>query len=114
MSDVKLPCAVGSQWQRPVARRGVSFGSCGSVVDQDLAGGVAYHRWFGVSQQLRTLGGFERAEIPDNRDVAATSMANRGQYVRRGQRLEYFTIAYNSLEGAASILPGCSPVPSRS
>jgi divalent metal cation (Fe/Co/Zn/Cd) transporter len=38
--------------------------------------------------------------------VAATSTANRGQYVRRGQRLEYFTIAYNSLEGAASIIAG--------
>jgi len=62
--------------------------------------------WFGVSQQLRTVRGFERAEISDNRDVAATSTANRGQYVRRGQRLEYFTIAYNSLEGAASIIAG--------
>ena len=48
----------------------------------------------------------ERSEIPDNRDVAATSTANRGQYVRRGQRLEYFTIGYNSLEGAASIVAG--------
>src|SRR5579872_1165237 len=45
-------------------------------------------------------------EIPDNGDVAATSTANRGEYVRRGQRLEYFTIAYNSLEGAASIIAG--------
>ena len=62
--------------------------------------------WFGVSRQLRTVRGFERAEIPDNRDVAATSTANRGQYVRRGQQLEYFTIAYNSLEGAASIIAG--------
>ena len=43
---------------------------------------------------------------PDNRDVTATSTANRGQYVRRGRRLEYFTIAYNSLEGAASIIAG--------
>ena len=62
--------------------------------------------WFGVSQKLRTVRGVERSEIPDNRDVAATSTANRGQYVRRGQRLEYFTIAYNSLEGAASIVAG--------
>ena len=62
--------------------------------------------WFGVSQQLRTVRGFERAEIPDNRDVAASSTANRGQYVRRGQRLEYFTIAYNTVEGAASIVAG--------
>ena len=62
--------------------------------------------WFGVSQQLRTVRGFERAELPDNRDVAATITANQGQYVRRGRRLEYFTIAYNSLEGAASIIAG--------
>ena len=46
------------------------------------------------------------SEIPDNKNVTATSTANRGQYVRRGQRLEYFTIAYNSLEGAASIIAG--------
>ena len=62
--------------------------------------------WFGVSQKLRTVRGVERSEISDNRDVAATSTANREQYVRRGQRLEYFTIAYNSLEGAASIVAG--------
>ena len=46
----------------------------------------------------------ERSEIPDNRNVTATSTATRGRYVRRGQRLEYFTIANNSLEGAASII----------
>jgi divalent metal cation (Fe/Co/Zn/Cd) transporter len=45
-------------------------------------------------------------EISDNGGVAATSTVNREQYVRRGQRLEYFTIAYNSLEGAASIVAG--------
>src|SRR5215472_7378343 len=50
--------------------------------------------------------GVKRSEIPDNRDVAPTSTANREQYVRRGQRLEYLTIAYNSLEGAASIIAG--------
>lgn len=55
--------------------------------------------WFGVPQKLRTVRGVERSEIPDNGDVAATS--NREQCVRRGQRLEYSTIAYNSLEGAA-------------
>ncbi len=47
-----------------------------------------------------------RLEISHNRDVAATSTANRAEYVCRGQRLEYFTIAYNSLEGAASIVAG--------
>jgi len=30
----------------------------------------------------------------------------RSDLVRRGQRLEYFTIGYNSLEGLASIVAG--------
>ena len=42
-------------------------------------------------------------QIPHNGDVAAISAAHRGQYLTRGRRLEYFTIGYNSLEGAASI-----------
>jgi len=33
-------------------------------------------------------------------------MANRGEYARRGRRLEYFTIGYNSLEGVTSIVAG--------
>src|SRR5215472_17581960 len=36
--------------------------------------------------------------------VAANLM--RSNLVRRGQRLEYFTIAYNSLEGLVSIVAG--------
>jgi hypothetical protein len=38
--------------------------------------------------------------------VAATSAANREEYVRRGRRLEYFIIGYNSLEGVISIGAG--------
>jgi len=38
--------------------------------------------------------------------VAATSTANRGEYVRHGRQLEYFTIGYNSLEGVTSIVAG--------
>ena len=45
-------------------------------------------------------------QIPHNGDVAAISAAHRGQYLTRGRRLEYFTIGYNSLEGAASIVAG--------
>jgi len=45
-------------------------------------------------------------EISDNGDVAVTSAANREEYVRRGQRLEYLTIGYNSVEGAPSIIAG--------
>jgi hypothetical protein len=38
--------------------------------------------------------------------MAATIPANRSALVRRGQRLEYFTIGYNSLEGLLSIVAG--------
>jgi Cation efflux family len=38
--------------------------------------------------------------------VATTIPPSRTQLVRRGQRLEYFTIAYNSLEGLVSIVAG--------
>src|SRR5690348_14064596 len=103
---MKLPCAVGSQLQRAYRATWRLLGSCGSVVDQELAGCVACHRG---SVYRNSCGGFEDpsvAEIPDKRDGTVTRTANRGQYVRRGQRLEYFTIAYNSLEGAASIIAG--------
>jgi len=32
--------------------------------------------------------------------------ASREEYLRRGRRLEYFTIAYNSLKGVCSIVAG--------
>jgi divalent metal cation (Fe/Co/Zn/Cd) transporter len=38
--------------------------------------------------------------------MATTIPRNRRDLVRRGQRLEYFTIAYNSLEGLVSIVAG--------
>jgi divalent metal cation (Fe/Co/Zn/Cd) transporter len=38
--------------------------------------------------------------------MAATTTPNRSALVRRGQRLEYFTIGYNSLEGLISIIAG--------
>jgi len=38
--------------------------------------------------------------------VRATCTANREVYVRRGERLEYFTIGYNTLEGVTSIVAG--------
>jgi divalent metal cation (Fe/Co/Zn/Cd) transporter len=38
--------------------------------------------------------------------VAATRAATREECVRRGERLEYFTIVYNSLEGLTSIIAG--------
>ena len=88
-----------------MAGRGVSFGVVVQLSSRNLqVCGVP--PWFGVSQKLRTVRGVERSGNPHNRDVTATSTARRGQYVRRGQRLEYFTIAYNSLEGAASIVAG--------
>ena len=38
--------------------------------------------------------------------MRATGTANREVYVRRGERLEYFTIGYNTLEGVTSIVAG--------
>jgi len=38
--------------------------------------------------------------------VRATGTANREVYVRRGERLECFTIGYNTLEGVTSIVAG--------
>jgi divalent metal cation (Fe/Co/Zn/Cd) transporter len=38
--------------------------------------------------------------------VATTIPPSRIQLIRRGQRLEYFTIGYNSLEGLVSIVAG--------
>ena len=38
--------------------------------------------------------------------MAAAGTQNRRDLVRRGQRLEYFTIAYNSLEGLISVVAG--------
>ena len=43
---------------------------------------------------------------PDNGVVPTTTPPSRTQLVRRGQRLEYFTIGYNSLEGLVSIVAG--------
>src|SRR5438045_3557510 len=42
----------------------------------------------------------------DNRTMAKASTQDRQGLVRRGQRLEYFTIAYNSAEGLVSIIAG--------
>jgi divalent metal cation (Fe/Co/Zn/Cd) transporter len=38
--------------------------------------------------------------------MAQASIQHRQELVRRGQRLEYFTIAYNSIEGFVSIVAG--------
>jgi hypothetical protein len=38
--------------------------------------------------------------------MASISILTRSELVRRGQRLEYFSIGYNSLEGLVSILAG--------
>jgi divalent metal cation (Fe/Co/Zn/Cd) transporter len=38
--------------------------------------------------------------------MAAVSIQDRQRFVRRGQRLEYFTIGYNTLEGLVSIVAG--------
>jgi divalent metal cation (Fe/Co/Zn/Cd) transporter len=50
--------------------------------------------------------GWNVSPTADNGIVATTSTPNRRELVRRGQRLEYFTIGYNSLEGLVSIVAG--------
>src|SRR5436309_2237745 len=39
--------------------------------------------------------------------MASAGIQNRQELVRRGQRLEYFTIAYNTIEASVSIVAGC-------
>ena len=41
-----------------------------------------------------------------NREVAHAETQDRQNLVRQGQKLEYFTIAYNSAEGLVSIIAG--------
>jgi divalent metal cation (Fe/Co/Zn/Cd) transporter len=47
-----------------------------------------------------------RSAAGDNGNVATISIANRQHLVRRGRRLEYFTVVWNSLEALASITAG--------
>ena len=42
----------------------------------------------------------------DNENVPTATTPNRQSLIRQGQRLEYFTIAYNSAEGLVSIVAG--------
>ena len=65
--------------------------------------GVIVVRCLAKQQTVRQR---RRFEISHNGGVAATSAANREEYVNRGRRLEYFTIGYNSLEGVTSIVAG--------
>jgi divalent metal cation (Fe/Co/Zn/Cd) transporter len=45
-------------------------------------------------------------EEPVSEQIVTIGRSNRATLVRRGRRLEYFTIAYNSLEGIVAILLG--------
>jgi divalent metal cation (Fe/Co/Zn/Cd) transporter len=47
-----------------------------------------------------------RTPQADNESVAVVDQLNRRELVRRGERLEYFTIGYNSLEGLVSLIAG--------
>src|ERR1017187_10443391 len=40
------------------------------------------------------------------RSVNPSATVNRGELARRGQRLEYYTIAWNTLEGLAALIAG--------
>jgi len=41
-----------------------------------------------------------------NAHIVQIGAGNRASLVRRGRRLEYFTIAYNSLEGLIAVVAG--------
>lgn len=47
-----------------------------------------------------------RGQPGDNGNVATVSIENRQHLVRRGRRLEYFTVVWNSLEALVSITAG--------
>ena len=51
---------------------------------------------------------FKGVEWPSCRIMEGMSLltASREEYLRRGRRLEYFTIAYNGVEGVCSIVAG--------
>jgi divalent metal cation (Fe/Co/Zn/Cd) transporter len=61
---------------------------------------------FGVLQLVGPFADAVRSHISHNGDVATSGATNREDDVRRGQRLEYFTIGYNTLEGMTSIIAG--------
>src|SRR4029078_7524895 len=44
--------------------------------------------------------------LPMNQQVNQPGGTTRARLVKRGRRLEYFTIGYNSLEGLVAILAG--------
>ncbi len=44
-------------------------------------------------------------------EIVAVVAFNRSQLLERGRSLEYFTVAYNTLEGVVSLIAGLSPVP---
>jgi hypothetical protein len=48
----------------------------------------------------------ELRHTPINVRLATATTPNRQALIRQGQRLEYFTIVYNSAEGLVSIVAG--------
>ena len=52
-----------------------------------------------------------RVDVSGRDNESVSTIQNRRDVVRRGQRLEYFTIGYNSLEGLVSIVAGHSRGP---
>jgi divalent metal cation (Fe/Co/Zn/Cd) transporter len=71
---------------RRVPGIGASYGESGLHLESQIKGAVA--------------------SIRDNCRVASESIPKRSELVRHGQRLEYFTIVYNSFEGLISIVAG--------
>ena len=101
--DVKLSCA---GWCATTTARGApwpAFGALGALAIGDDCRRCGRATVVRCSAEQRTVRRRRRLEISHNADVAATSVADREEYVRRGQRLEYFTIGYNSLGNSTAV-----------
>jgi protein-tyrosine-phosphatase len=82
------PVLAGSEERRVAAFREIRDQLHGFVMI--LVGKIAYSTWIGQAENATVV----------------TELLNRPALVRRGQRLEYFAIGWNSLEGVVSIIAG--------
>ena len=84
--DVKLSCA---GWCATTTARGApwpAFGALGALAIGDDCRRCGRATVVRCSAEQRTVRRRRRLEISHNADVAATSVADREEYVRRGQR----------------------------
>src|ERR1700691_2378154 len=108
MQDEDWNChaPIGSTTKTTRGDAAVCFQNSGCVSDWVSLPAVCPCHLVGCAAMQRTRSPAGETAVPHNGDVAATSATNREEHVRRGRRLEYFTIGYNSLEGVISIVAG--------